>query len=795
MSEKDSNPSMRSTDRRSGGDTSISLSTLGDTGEITGLSGAEELTDLSQSDLYGHKDVKGAKKRGLKNEYERKQLMHDLQLLKIELSQKSLIIDNLKAQHMSKTEELEEKLHDALHKKQILQARLENALTIQQDDSRKRQTETQKELKVILDRQRDLEQTNRRLQAKATNIKSQLQRDNAISEEQYIELKSQPSDNLTVAEYFSIRLYESMQPMKIECDNLRVQRDKLSGDVAHLSHTVHNHEQTIMQERRGRAHAEIQVQTLTSDLENARKALDERSGKAQRFDSVLGERDRLDKEHAELMKKHSYLEAEHLATCKEMADMKRETDSMHQTMQILRQDKEYLTKNLSECSAKLDSCEDRLRQTQEQLEQVKSAREELYEKYAVSRDEARLVYERRLQTELDRIRMQTESELERLRSDSRESYERENRNLREARDLAVQDRDQMTKLRDEAEKRCEVYSNELKLLESSIDSRLSDYQNEARIKTFELDRLQLVHEETCKNLDKAQEESERLSRKLEVVTADYGELQRQSSATDAELRVTVRDLKSRLDTYEKIEKDMDDIVMQAAEVEVTGGQDKVNEAEKVLFSYGYGANIPTTAKQRMKQSLHLARRVLQLEKINTSLQSELQHKGEGITQLKKKLSDADRMLEETRQPYSYLIESMRKRDEELEKKRLEVVDLEEEVDKLKTENGNLRETKRVMSSDLERLLNHRQEMAVLKRTLANMTPASQRPHRDDGNLLASLESRRKSTPARDEITTRGRASHESDPRFPEPVVFTKQDKVRINPERYRKLKKVVQNSG
>jgi len=68
------------------------------------------------------------------------------------------------------------------------------------------------------------------------------------------------------------------------------------------------------------------------------------------------------------------------------------------------QDKEYLTKNLSECSMKLENTEEQLKRTQEQLEKTKSAREELYEKYAASRDEARFAYERRLQTELDRIR-------------------------------------------------------------------------------------------------------------------------------------------------------------------------------------------------------------------------------------------------------------------------------------------------------------------------------------------------------------------------------------------------------
>ena len=68
------------------------------------------------------------------------------------------------------------------------------------------------------------------------------------------------------------------------------------------------------------------------------------------------------------------------------------------------QDKDYLTKNLSECSMKLQNAEDQLRRSQEQLERTKVAREELYEKYAASRDEARVTYERRLQTELDRIR-------------------------------------------------------------------------------------------------------------------------------------------------------------------------------------------------------------------------------------------------------------------------------------------------------------------------------------------------------------------------------------------------------
>ncbi len=96
-----------------------------------------------------------------------------------------------------------------------------------------------------------------------------------------------------------------------------------------------------------------------------------------------------------------------------------------------------------------------------------------------------------------------------------------------------------------------------------------------------------------------------------------------------------------------------------------------DEAERVLFSYGYGANIPTTAKRRLKQrwslrrslvfenqklifvftdcfhvcvtliigfwmcvcSVHLARRVLQLEKQNTLLRRDLERQAAHSSQI------------------------------------------------------------------------------------------------------------------------------------------------------------------
>ena len=83
------------------------------------LSAGEETDENRQRKL--HQSERRPPGKITRQLIERKQLLHDLQLAKIDLSQKSLMIDNLKAEHLSTVEELEERLATATHTKQILQ--------------------------------------------------------------------------------------------------------------------------------------------------------------------------------------------------------------------------------------------------------------------------------------------------------------------------------------------------------------------------------------------------------------------------------------------------------------------------------------------------------------------------------------------------------------------------------------------------------------------------------------------------------------------------------------------------
>lgn len=68
----------------------------------------------------------------------------------------------------------------------------------------------------------------------------------------------------------------------------------------------------------------------------------------------------------------------------------------------------------------------------------------------------------------------------------------------------------------------------------------------------------------------------------------------------------------------------------------------------------------------------------------------------------------ENLLEQSKQPYSYLIETIRVRDRELVGREDEITSLQREVATLKTERQKMVNVKNQMSLDLEKLLCHRE---------------------------------------------------------------------------------------
>lgn len=357
---------------------------------------------------------------------ERKELLHNIQLLKIELSQKNMMIDNLKVDYLTKIEELEEKLNDALHQKQVLTLRLDSQLTFQQKDARKYQELMKQEMETILLRQKQLEETNHQLREKAGDIRRNL-RDFDLTEEQYIKLKGFSEDLLSIPEYVSLRFYELVNPLRKEITELQMKKKDLLEELSENKDQLKRLTETNEKDRRNNSELQVRCQRLALELADTKQLIQQGDYRQENYDKVKGERDTFEQELAELRRKYEILEASHIAQTKERSELTKEVVTLKQTVTLLQKDKDYLNRQNMELSIRCTHEENRLERLQTQLEDIKKAREEMYEKYVASRDHYKTEYENKLRDELEQIKLKTNQEIEQLRSTSREMYERENR--------------------------------------------------------------------------------------------------------------------------------------------------------------------------------------------------------------------------------------------------------------------------------------------------------------------------------------------------------------------------------
>ena len=77
----------------------------------------------------------------------------------------------------------------------------------------------------------------------------------------------------------------------------------------------------------------------------------------------------------------------------------------------------------------------------------------------------------------------------------------------------------------------------------------------------------MVHEETVKDLKQCELEQEKAKKKVEVLTQELWSVQNECGVRVREVESRLCEQGQRLEVYEKLEKELDEVVMQAAEGE------------------------------------------------------------------------------------------------------------------------------------------------------------------------------------------------------------------------------------
>ncbi|XP_076446014.1 progesterone-induced-blocking factor 1-like [Babylonia areolata] len=626
-------------------------------------------TEFTVSPDSSEREVKQAKKRRIvKQLAQRKKLVHDMQMLRIELSQKNLAIEALKSEHVQQFEDLEERLHDLTYQRQILQARLKTEVQSEKEEARKRQQEMDRELELVKTKQQYLEAANERLLEKAGHVRQSLG-DLSLSPERYEQLKCLSNRELSLRDFIAIRVYDTVHPLKTEIDNLRMTERAQDEQIASYTTELQLLKRRLEEEHMTNAELHVKLQAVSQDYVNKCAQLKSDDLKTVCYDDDIKAGGEARRRKLEADKQLSAMETVVDSLRKERDQLTKQLYTAQQSEALLKQDKEYLCRQVSEFTKRATFAEDRLQQVTQQLDDARQTREEVYEKFVSCR------------------------------------------NLREARDTALAERQRFQLSAREANVKYEELTTQFREMRSRAESRMSETENELKVKSLKVERCQMVHEETVSNLKDRALEVELLQKKEEMLRKEYHSMQTTLEKRIVELQAQLSDRSSKLDMYERLERDLDHISVHAA--------DKSDDiaAEKVC-SIG---NIPNTVKRRMEQSVQLAKRVVQLERDNSALHKDVDSERRAVSQLTDELERCKAAMAEAQQPYAQLVDGIRERDEHITQLQEHINVLKQELRKTEEEKQRLQQTQHQLSQDLKRMHQLKEDMSTLKEAVTGLS--------------------------------------------------------------------------
>jgi progesterone-induced-blocking factor 1 len=245
-----------------------------------------------------------------------------------------------------------------------------------------------------------------------------------------------------------------------------------------------------------------------------------------------------------------------------------------------------------------------------------------------------------------------------------------------------------------------------------MDEEFASIKLDLRMKEDELEHKSLLYDDNLQLLKQSQMEIEMLKSKVDILRSEYYQLESRGRQESSDIRAQNALFKERISNYELIEKELDQAIINVAE-----GEKQSDMGSVILNTIGFA---PTASKRRIQQSLELANR-LQLK------QNETEKKDNTIKMLTEELSAVKQELDfkrdlssKTNQPTNYLVSNIEKAEGEVFVLKKELKKKEQEVENLKHENVILNNSKKLLESDFEKLMEKRQNIESLQATLGKL---------------------------------------------------------------------------
>lgn len=637
-----------------------------------------------------------------------RQQNNDMELLRIELESKKLQIETLKHDFQSRIDDLEDRAQGAERSSRILQTRLSQAVAENERMSRK----STKNWDTIRSRQTQLEEMNKNLKSEARLLEEGLE-SIKIDKEEYAKIAVIPQNQRSIRQMVATRVYEMLQPQKTEIEVLKSQLDSMGDSFQEQAGRLNLKIEECFNLENRLKDLEQKHQTVEEELTEARDLVAINFDKGKRFDELNQKHVKCESDLEIAQKRLQLVEREKLELDERVKDLSVKLDMTKQRESLLSDDKNYLKRINTELQQKNSDLDKQSQDLMKRNMDLQTAREQIMEKYLSGTSEARMSANAERKEHVEKLKLETDQELNRIKQDLSQLYSRENAVLREARDQAQHEKENLELANQRLRESLSSVQNELTETRATHKLRESELTTSFQSLQLESKRHQLAKTELRDALEASKLDAKAATSKMELLQREIFKIQNTCEKDKLHLEAENRDISAKLKTFENLEKELDSVVLHIAD-------DDENDPEQMLRNFGIGGNMPTNSRRRMQQSVRLAKRALNLERISVDKTREIDVLKDSNTKLKEQVSSLEAAMEGVNQPYSYLVQSAADKDntiaqlkEKLKKQHSLISELTDHVDKLKL-------VKKQLICDLERVMSNRESLHSMKQSLTDI---------------------------------------------------------------------------
>jgi chromosome segregation ATPase len=606
--------------------------------------------------------------------------------------------------------EYEVKLKEAIHDKRTLEDALEVTRAKSKQDLRAFQEANALELQELSSKLKRIQQEGPAVKERISLLKEEL-KDLVVNEEAYFDIKRTPENERPVKDWILARVFEVVKGYKQnhdknrkELDEIRtefvVTRDKLMRTEKELSHLQASSQSFLKDLERKYEEALSENSRIHKQLDLTSKKVEENREKVIRFDEIDKE---LKKEITARAKLENQSEV-HLKQITSLTRDKEETRVILETktkeLDLTIKDKEYLSKQVITLQDKLQRLEDRNDRLEIEILEAKNQSQSYLARLLDSKSEQSTSFEDKFRKEINELRERHHKELQVIKENLTDVHERRAEYLTEAKETAER---KLLKTEQDLKDKSEAFDMlllEFRATQNRLEESLQELRSDLRIKSENLHRTQNVYEETIKSLRHSKEENELLKAKVDVLRQEFYKNESKCAQENAELKAQLAVARENLQQYALIEQELD-------------------EAIKNQDLQGYQP--PTSAKRRIQQSLELARQLKEKQKMLEIARVENAKLKVDNESLASDLTFAKKIMNQTEQPYAYLIKQIEEKEKEAAEMRRNFAKSQQKLFELAAEFEVVNKKNVELEADIKQILTKKDAIEGLKTMITQLT--------------------------------------------------------------------------